>query len=95
MVVKEKDTLKRYVIGKEYLLYTQYYADGNAQLFITKNISNFHVGSTAEISDDEYKKALKKAKLVITFEQPKTLLNIGKHLLEFLKEVYPNEFKND
>lgn len=95
VVFKEEGTVKKYVVGNGYLLYVQLYPDGNAQFFVAKNISNFPVGSTREISDGEYEKARKKAKFTITFKQPKSLLNFGKQLLEFLKEIYPDEFKND
>lgn len=87
--------MKKYVIGKDYILYSQHYADGNARFGVTKNTDNFPTGTTVEVSNTEVDNALINAEVVITFESPKTVLNIGKHLLEFLKEVYPDEFKND
>lgn len=87
--------MKKYVIGNDYTLYTSYFDNGNIQLVVTKNIGNYPVGETAEVAHDEIENAMNNAECIITFESPQTVVNIGKHLLKFLKEVYPDEFKND
>lgn len=87
--------MKKYVIGNDYTMYSQYYADGNARIVITENTDNSPVGTTVEVTNTEVENVLNNAEVVITFESPKSVLNIGKHLLKFLKEVYPDEFKND